>query len=326
MTQPDELIDSYRAAQKLQNNAGPSELMRRRILAHAAQLANNKPSEDAAITPENTIDLIAKEAINTLAANDSQWIIRALASVAVFGIAGLLMLQFNKDAPDEFELTAKPPLAAEIQAQTPAVPAAPAAPAAPTVAIAAPAAAKPAPKLDSQLAKNAKKSDALSRNELEAAAPKSEAMSERAAEVAPPPTASDPAAAVASAPAAAPATALTTMADSAKLSRPAPIATRSAVKETTNANTKLFSAIQSKDAAALKLALDSGDDKNAKNFAGTSALSLCVQNEQPNLVRLLIATGADVNAVDAQGVSPLRHARNRGFTDIVNLLLNAGAK
>jgi ankyrin repeat protein len=116
------------------------------------------------------------------------------------------------------------------------------------------------------------------------------------------------------------------MADSAKLSRSAPAAPRARTNETINANTKLFAAIQTKDAAALKLALDSGEDKNAKNAAGTSALSLCVQNEQLNLVRQLIAAGADVNALDARGVSPLTHARNQGFTDIVNLLLNAGAK
>lgn len=333
MTPPDTLIDSYRAAQKLQEKlqgkAGPSELTRSRILAHAEQLVSNKHGENTVILPEYTTDLIAKQTINTPAANDSQWKICALASVAIFGIAGLLMLQVSRETPDEFLPQAKPPVSAEIQAQTPAAPAAPKAATAPTAAITTPAAAKPAPKLDSQFAKNTKKSEAPSLNDLEVVAPKSEAMTEKTAEIATtpsPPTASAPAAVALAPAAAAPATSLTTMADSAKLSRPASIATRSAAKEATNTNTKLFSAIQTKDAAALKLALDGGDDKNAKNANGTPALSLCVQTEQPNLVRLLIAAGADVNALDADGVSPFVHARNRGFTDIVNLLLNSGAK
>jgi uncharacterized protein len=115
------------------------------------------------------------------------------------------------------------------------------------------------------------------------------------------------------------------MADSAKLSRSAPAKPRATAQATTNANARLFSAIQSKDAAALKLALDGGDDKNARNSEGTPALSVCVQSEQLNLVRLLVVAGADVNARDARGVSPLTHARNRGFVEMVTFLLAAGA-
>jgi hypothetical protein len=346
MTQPDTLIDSYRAAQTLQNDTGPSELTRRRILAHAEQLANNMPSRDAVILSENTTGLIAKKTINTPAANDSQWKIRALASVAVFGMAGLLMLQLRKEAPEEFLPKAKPPASIERSAESATVsenesktnsdksvlapaPVA-AAPAAPAAAKTAPAVIKPAPKPDSQLAKRTKKDDSPSRNDLETAVPKSETMAEKVAEVASPPTASAPAALVASAPTAAaapaPATALTTTADSAKLARSAPTASRATAPATTNANARLFSAVQSKDAAALKLALDGGDDKNAKNADGTPALSVCVQSEQLNLVRLLVAAGADVNALDARGVSPLTHARNRGFAEIVTFLLATGAK
>jgi cytoskeletal protein RodZ len=338
MTPPDTLIDSYRSAQKLLDEAGPSELTRQRILAHAEQLANNKPSQDGIISSENATDLIASKAINTPAANDSQWKIRALASIAVFGIAGLLMLQLRKEAPEAFVPTAKPPVAAERVAESVAISeresksAADKAVQAPVQAAPAPAPApattptiiKPTLKPDSQLAQNAQKSDARHRNDLEAATPKSEALAERAADVAPPLTASAPAAKVASAPAAAPA--VTTMADSAKLSRSAPMASRATAKETTNADNRLFTAIHTKNAAALKLALEGGDDKNAKNADGTPALSVCVQNEQLNLVQLLIAAGADVNALDARGLSPLAHARNRGFTDIVNILLNSGAK
>jgi hypothetical protein len=379
MTQPDDLIDSYRAAQKLQeklqNSVGPSDLTRRQILAHAEQLANNKSNQDTVIPLENTTDLIAKEAINTPAANDSQWKIRALASVAVFGIAGLLMLQLSREAPDEFLPKATPPASAErsaesaaanvsenesksaadkpVQATAPIPAAAPApAPAAQTQAPAPVAATpKPAPSVvPSSAAKSvpqpeqiAKKSEITSRSDLETAVtkepsePRAEARADKAAElaqsIAPPPSAAAAAptpapvrSAAPASPAPAPASAPAAMTDSAKLSRSAPAAPRARANETTNANTKLFAAIQTKDAAALKLALDSGDDKNAKNAAGTPVLSVCVQSEQLNLVQLLIAAGADVNALDARGVSPLGHARNRGLTEIVALLLNSGAK
>jgi hypothetical protein len=374
MTQPDTLIDSYRAAQKLQeklqDSAGPSELTRRRILAHAEQLATNKPSQDDINPSDNTTDLIAKEAIKTPAANDSQWKIRAFASVAVFGIAGLLMLQLSREAPDEFLPKAKPSASverstesatatiaekepkssADKSAQAPVQAAAPAA-SAPAVAkpavslspststsASASASASPAPALKSTPLpeQRAKKSESASRDDLEVSAAKepkqqnelrAEARADKAAEAvpsfAPPQSAAAP---VSPAPAPAQALAPAAMADSAKLSRSAPVAPRATTSLTTNANAKLFSAIQSKDAVALKLALEGGDDKNAKNAAGTPALSLCVQSEQLNLLRLLIADGADVNALDARGVSPLAHARNRGFADIVDLLLVSGAK
>lgn len=270
MTQPDTLIDSYRAAQKLQDDAGPSELTRQRILAHAEQLANNKPNQDSIIPSENTTDLIATEAINTPAANDSHWKIRALASIAVFGIAGLLMLQLRKEAPEAFVPTAKPPVVAERAAEL----------------------------------------VAISERESKSAADKSVQAPVQATPA--------PAPASVSAPAA--------VADSAKLARSAPMAPRATAQVTTNSNARLFNAIQSKDATTLKLALDNGEDKNAKNAAVTPALSVCVQSEQLNLVRLLVAAGADVNALDARGLSPLAHARKLVFTDIVSLLLKSGAK
>lgn len=360
MTQPDNLIDSYKAAQKLQQNLGPSEQTRNRILAHAAQLANGNPSKDVVIPSKNTTDLIAKKSINTAPANDSQWKIRALASVAVFGIAGLMMLQFRKEAPEEFLPTAKPPVSAgrsaepvtntenetksaadkSLQNSASASASSPAVPAVTQPKSSLTPSQKPQSTPLSE--QSAKKSDSTSREDIAAAVPtelkqskqphesRAEASTDKTAEVASSlaqaPRAMTPAAA-ASAPASpAPSAATAAMADSAKLSRSAAIAPPVNKNANTNLNSKLFNAIQTKDSAALKLALDSGDDKNAKNADGTPALSLCVQSEQLNLVRLLIAAGADVNALDTLGVSPLVHARNRGFTDIVNLLLNSGAK
>jgi hypothetical protein len=377
MTQPDALIDSYRAAQKLQKDTEPSALTRRRILAHAQQLVNNNHRSDAVIFSENDTNLIAKNTINTPAANDSQWRMRALASVAVFGIAGLLMLQLSKEAPNEFSPKTKSPVSSERAAGSTAISESDSttkaknssqtplqAPASTSDAVnksaeslapsPAPAqATKPAPLREQRVNKN----DSVSRDDVEAAVKKesksakeskTEVMTDKAAEVTPsfaplplplpPSAAAAPAAVIAPAPAPAPAPAnpasasagaSVEVAESTKFSRSSTIAPRAntkAANTTTNANIKLFSAIQTKDATALKLALDGGDDKNAKTNDGTPALSLCVQSDQLTLVQLLLAAGADVDALDALGVSPLTHARNRGLTDIVNLLLNFGAK
>jgi hypothetical protein len=370
MTQPDTLIDSYKAAQKLQeqqqDSIGPSALTRCRILVHAEQLANNKPSKDATILSQNTTDLIAKNIIKTTAANDSQWKIRAFAYVAVFGIAGLLMLQLSRDAPDEFLPKAKPSASveratnsaanavAESESKSSADKSAQATASvteqASTAPLSAPTVLKPStstssltpsPAIKSEQPREqlAKKSDATSRNDLKTALakeqpePKAEAIADKAADVvqsvAPPPAAAAPSPVRSAAPASsapAPISALDTMADSAKLQRPTPAASRTTGNVTTNTNARLFAAIQTKDITALKFALDDGEDKNAKNAAGTPALSLSVQNGQLNAVRLLIASGADVNALDAFGVSPLTHARRRGLSEIENLLLNTGAK
>lgn len=44
------------------------------------------------------------------------------------------------------------------------------------------------------------------------------------------------------------------------------------------------------------------------------------------VVRLLVAAGADVNLADSQGVTPLAHARQQGYTVIVEILEQAGAR
>jgi ankyrin repeat protein len=44
------------------------------------------------------------------------------------------------------------------------------------------------------------------------------------------------------------------------------------------------------------------------------------------IVQLLVDAKADVNLADRDGVSPLRHARNRGFSQIEQILVKAGAQ
>ena len=44
------------------------------------------------------------------------------------------------------------------------------------------------------------------------------------------------------------------------------------------------------------------------------------------VVKLLVEAGADVNLADSNGITPLAHAQQRGFHQIGEILLNAGAK
>ncbi|MCX5647313.1 MAG: ankyrin repeat domain-containing protein [Phycisphaerae bacterium] len=43
-------------------------------------------------------------------------------------------------------------------------------------------------------------------------------------------------------------------------------------------------------------------------------------------VELFLAKGADVNARDNKGHTPLHHARDRGYSEMVELLREHGAK
>nr|MDS1297310.1 ankyrin repeat domain-containing protein [Aequorivita sp. S2608] len=45
-----------------------------------------------------------------------------------------------------------------------------------------------------------------------------------------------------------------------------------------------------------------------------------------HIVQLLVNAGCDVNIPDKNGISPLTHAKNSGYTEIVSILENAGAK
>ncbi|AWC27482.1 MULTISPECIES: ankyrin repeat domain-containing protein [Bacillus cereus group] len=71
-------------------------------------------------------------------------------------------------------------------------------------------------------------------------------------------------------------------------------------------------------------------DVNDKNDDGWTALlkAIVLGNGSENhkqVVQLLINHGADVNLADREGITPLEHAERRGFTEIVNMLKEAGA-
>jgi ankyrin repeat protein len=89
-----------------------------------------------------------------------------------------------------------------------------------------------------------------------------------------------------------------------------------------------------------ELLVKKGADVNVKTLAapehprpswgpflyGCTPLDYAIIYRFKNLAKLLIAEGADVNAVGFCGKTPLQLAQNRNYTEIVELLLEHGAK
>ena len=161
----DDLLQRYERAKAALPDGlptGPSAAVRERIMQAAREQANaiKKVAPTAESTPPiglKSFEKSIKEQIQVqAAANDSFWNIRALGSLAVMGLAGLLWWQFEHGTPEEqlAARSAKP--SAAVEAAAPAAPALEAAaptrsattpPASPTVSVAAsiapPAAALP---------------------------------------------------------------------------------------------------------------------------------------------------------------------------------------
>ncbi len=72
--------------------------------------------------------------------------------------------------------------------------------------------------------------------------------------------------------------------------------------------------------------VDQGVPINAQTTTGTTALMMAALMNNAELVRAFISWGADVNLRDKQGKSALSFAKMKGYSDIVTLLVDAGAK
>ena len=82
---------------------------------------------------------------------------------------------------------------------------------------------------------------------------------------------------------------------------------------------------------AVKLLLATAIDKNHVNNLGWTALLEAVilgdgGAVHTEIVRLLTAAGADVNIADRDGVTPIAHARKSGYSGMVRILAEAGAR
>lgn len=108
--QDDELVRRYQEA-SAQEDARPGTQVRDAVRAHAQMLAA------AAATAPSPTAIVSTRA----AANQSRWKISALSTVALVGLTGLLMLQFERGTPEERDIAF-----GQRRAQAPAPAAAPA--------------------------------------------------------------------------------------------------------------------------------------------------------------------------------------------------------
>ena len=343
-TPDDALLQRYREANEL-DTARPGAALRENVLAHARAAAASRTD---AIRPEVRP-----------AANDSAWAWRALGSVAVIGLVGLLVLQFDRGTPEEKELamgtgSARP--AAEIAA-TQAAPTAPTGTAESATAPAPPPQPEPQPEPQQQKQVSEAQTRFMKRppapeapapetadrmagaepaQEIERAAPTA------SAELAPPPQ--PPAAAVAPAP---PAKAIAPQAPppnppaapAAAAPPPAPPHSAASAGSSRNAAegmlrerreiagvrppplpSPLFVAIASGDAEAVVQRLAEGADPNGRDPNGCTPLMAAAQTGNEAVVRVLLAAGADRTLRDRDGLGAADHAERRGHPGLLPLL------
>lgn len=87
----------------------------------------------------------------------------------------------------------------------------------------------------------------------------------------------------------------------------------------------LQDAAQQGDVARVAWLLDRGEDVNAADDVGRTALTASARCGQLGVVTLLLSREADVNKAEAWGGTPLVVAASQGWGDVVELLLRHGA-
>lgn len=86
---------------------------------------------------------------------------------------------------------------------------------------------------------------------------------------------------------------------------------------------KLIKAINNKDDAAFNKALENGANPNAVDWEGNSALMLLVNNHNVELINiLLLQDKININQANKLGHTALLFAANKGFIDIIKILLD----
>lgn len=337
MTEPDrsppadELTERYRQA-SAQDTRRPGAHVREAVRAHAQMVV-------AAGQAQGTVP----EAKTTApAANQSRWKISALASIALAGLTGLLVLQFDRGSDEEKDLAfGQPSVSAPPAVQAPAPAAAPAAvPAtrAPQPEVRAKAGADNSP--PSALEAPAKPVTEKPAPQRAAPEPAAKAEAETAQTLG---GAASPA--VASPPAAAPPPPAPAIAqDSAGFARsarpaeaPAPrsapaagqgleksAAPARALRAEAAGSLGLAGALQQSaragDLQQLERLLQQGAPLNAADAAGRTPLVLAVMQGHTAVVQRLLAAGANTALIDKDGLNALQHARRLGFDGIAHLI------
>jgi ankyrin repeat protein len=315
-TPQDLLLQRYREANAL-DEARPAPGLREAVLAQAREQA--KRARSGAGQHDQTV-----ASPQTPAANAPRWHLRALGSLAVLGLAGLLFLQFDRGTPQERDLafgappaassasaplhksapeavTAAPDTAAAANAHTDtpsrrAATAPPAAPAGSAPPSSAPAPVTPAPPEPPPVppAASGAPTPPAHIQERQAARARSEAP-----------------AAPRAAPMPAPATDAMRNGGSADMARSAPDSA---------AVPRLIAAAKSGDLAQVRTAIDEGDDLNEVDEQGRTALMHAAQRGDANMVKLLLEAGANATLKDRNGLSAAELARRSGHEAVADLL------
>lgn len=358
MTEPehsphsDELLQRYREA-SADDTRRPGAHVRDAVRAHAQMVIEAGKQAGAPQAVANT------DAAQRPAANQSRWKISALAGLALAGLTGLLVLQFDRGTDEEKELAFGQPSATA--PSSPSSPASPPAPAPSPSMVPAPAPVAPqtpvteadAKKRSADIAKPASKSPAPAAQDKAAASPPvtEPVVRQREAEAAPalaaaaPPAAPPPAPAPVAAPAPAAAVQENTqpsivprmagaaagslaappaqadMAAAAPAARPTPAAPAAAAPAAPAARAV---APQQKQESALQYRAPRAEAGAGPNrLAG--ALQEAARAGRLELLERLLQQGAPVNAADTAGRTPLILAVMQGHTAVVQRLLAAGA-
>lgn len=260
----------------------------------------------------------------TTAANDRTWTLRALGTLAVLGLVGLLVLQFDQDTSEDREIAfgAPPSPSAPSNTRTPAdIDSAPLAVEPPPL-LRAPASGartesvqeRPAPAVP-QTSESALKPTPEAN---EAASAPIQAPATRQESRAPRPGAdlSAPDSAAARSRAAAPPTASQApTAPSAEATRPAWQAAPEPLPLPA-----LLRAAQTGDLATAREAIARGDNLNAADANGRTALMAAAARGDLALVRLLLDAGADTALTDPDGLTAADLARQAGHDQVLDLL------
>jgi ankyrin repeat protein len=93
----------------------------------------------------------------------------------------------------------------------------------------------------------------------------------------------------------------------------------------TETSVRLFHAVAADDVPALRQWIRAGDDLEARDAQGATALLVAAERGSPAMVRALLSGGADVRAEDANGNTALHLAARRGDEEMIDDLFGAGA-
>ena len=290
MNQPrDELLERYADA-VAQDPRRPSERVRNAACAHAQLLHD----QTAAMLPAKN------GAAARPAANQPQWTLSLVASLAVVGLAGLMYLQIDRSTQQDREIAmgaaapspTNPATAGATHQEKSANPVVPP----PKVAT-----QTGASKATEQFADASARVDA--KREVRAESSGRMAQSNRSTALTPatPPVMAAPPAY--SAPAPAPSPAPATAKDVAPTAIP------------------LLDAARTGNTTALQELLAQGAPINARDDNGNTALMLAVRYRHATTVRKLLDLGADTGLLNHEGLTALQIAQQMGFADIAETLL-----